>query len=79
MPTRRAASTPAAVSSITRHSAATIDGCGRRINPKRPSAVICHTVKGKGFPFAEHDPDWHHKSRVPSDLGRQLYAALEHD
>lgn len=44
---------------------------------KRPSAVICHTVKGKGFPFAEHDPDWHHKSRVPSDLGRQLYAALE--
>jgi transketolase len=44
---------------------------------KRPSAVICHTVKGKGFPFAEHDPDWHHKSRVPSDLARQLYAALE--
>jgi len=44
---------------------------------KRPSAVICHTVKGKGFPFAEHDPDWHHKSRVPSDLGQQLYAALE--
>jgi transketolase len=43
----------------------------------RPSAVICHTVKGKGFPFAEHDPDWHHKSRVPGDLGRQLYAALE--
>jgi transketolase len=44
---------------------------------KRPSAVICHTVKGKGFAFAEHDPDWHHKSRVPSDLGQQLYAALE--
>jgi transketolase len=44
---------------------------------RRPSAVICHTVKGKGFPFAEHDPDWHHKSRVPSDLGQRLYAALE--
>jgi transketolase len=43
----------------------------------RPTAVICHTVKGKGFPFAEHDPDWHHKSRVPSELGRQLYAALD--
>jgi transketolase len=43
----------------------------------RPTAVICHTVKGKGFPFAEHDPEWHHKSRVPADLGRQLYAALE--
>jgi len=47
------------------------------LDAKRPTAVICHTVKGKGFPFAEHDPDWHHKSRVPGDLGRQLYAALE--
>jgi transketolase len=43
----------------------------------RPTAVICHTVKGKGFPFAEHDPEWHHKSRVPSELGSQLYAALD--
>ncbi|MGD0074498.1 MAG: transketolase [Candidatus Binataceae bacterium] len=47
------------------------------LDGKRPTAVICHTVKGKGFPFAEHDPEWHHKSRVPSDLGKQLYAALE--
>jgi transketolase len=51
--------------------------CKVPFDRKRPSAVICHTVKGKGFPFAEHDPEWHHKSRVPSDLGRQLYAALE--
>ncbi len=43
----------------------------------RPAAVICHTVKGKGFPFAEHDPEWHHKSRVPSELGGRLYAALD--
>jgi transketolase len=50
---------------------------GVPLDAKRPTAVICHTVKGKGFPFAEHDPEWHHKSRVPSDLGRQLYAALE--
>ena len=47
------------------------------LDAMHPTTVICHTVKGKGFPFAEHDPDWHHKSRVPSDLGRQLYAALE--
>jgi transketolase len=46
-------------------------------DPRRPSALICHTVKGKGFSFAEHDPEWHHKSRVPSDLGKQLYAALD--
>jgi transketolase len=47
------------------------------LRANRPTAVICHTVKGKGLPFAEHDPEWHHKSRVPSDLGMQLYAALE--
>ena len=46
------------------------------LDAERPSAVICHTVKGKGFPFAEHDPEWHHKSRVASDLGEKLYAAL---
>jgi transketolase len=32
--------------------------------PDRPSAVICHTVKGKGVPFAENSADWHHKSRL---------------
>ncbi len=30
----------------------------------RPSAVICHTIKGKGFEFAEQNPEWHHKSRL---------------
>jgi transketolase len=47
------------------------------LDTRRPTAVIAHTVKGKGFAFAEHDPEWHHKSRVSSDLGRQLYAAVE--
>jgi transketolase len=28
--------------------------------PGRPSAVIAHTVKGKGCAFAEHNNDWHH-------------------
>lgn len=30
----------------------------------KPSAVICDTVKGRGFPFAENDARWHHKSRL---------------
>ena len=29
-----------------------------------PTAIICHTVKGKGIDFAENDPGWHHKSRI---------------
>ena len=33
----------------------------------RPSALICHTVKGKGFSFAEHDPEWHHRNRVSAN------------
>tara|TARA_B100001769_G_C22035189_1_gene556255 strand:- start:103 stop:942 length:840 start_codon:yes stop_codon:yes gene_type:complete len=31
-------------------------------NKKKPTALICHTIKGKGFPFAENNPKWHHKN-----------------
>src|SRR5262249_43222347 len=35
----------------------------------RPRAIICHTVKGKGIPTAENNPDWHHKSDLkPAEL-----------
>ena len=30
----------------------------------RPSAVLCHTVKGKGISFTENNLEWHHKSRI---------------
>jgi transketolase len=43
----------------------------------RPSAVICHTVKGKGLPFAENDPDWHHKAKITADIAAKMRAALE--
>ena len=43
----------------------------------RPTAIICHTVKGKGIPFAEHDPTWHHKAKVPPDTIVKMYEALE--
>lgn len=42
-------------------------------NGGAPSAIICHTVKGKGIPFAENDPTWHHKSRMPVDQIEALY------
>lgn len=48
-----------------------------RKNAKRPLAVICHTVKGKGFPFAEHDPAWHHKNKIKPEQIAEMYAALE--
>jgi transketolase len=43
----------------------------------RPTAIICHTVKGKGIPFAEHDPAWHHKAKLPAETIARMYEALE--
>jgi transketolase len=45
--------------------------------PGKPSAVICHTVKGKGIPFAENDAEWHHKSNIGEDEMQALLKALE--
>lgn len=43
----------------------------------RPSAVICHTIKGKGFPMAENKPEWHHKSQLTDADIATLYSVLE--
>lgn len=42
----------------------------------RPSAIICHTVKGKGVPFAEGNPEWHHRSKVSEADVQALLTAL---
>lgn len=43
----------------------------------KPTAIICHTVKGKGIKFAENNMEWHHQNKVgPPDVER-LLAALE--
>jgi len=42
----------------------------------RPSAVICHTVKGKGIAFAENDPNWHHRNKFADGELAKMYAAL---
>ena len=47
------------------------------LEPGKPNAIICHTVKGKGFPFAEFDPMWHHKSRINAAQMAEMHAALE--
>lgn len=43
----------------------------------KPTAIICHTVKGKGIPFAEHNPSWHHKARLNQETIQAMYEALE--
>lgn len=41
-----------------------------------PTAIICHTVKGKGIPMAENNPDWHHKAKLTPEMIDVLSAAL---
>jgi len=45
--------------------------------PDRPSVIICHTVKGKGFSMAERNASWHHKSRISAEELIDLYAGLD--
>lgn len=50
---------------------------GLPLKAGKPNAIICHTVKGKGVEFAEQNPGWHHKNRMPDEELERLYAALE--
>ena len=47
------------------------------LSADRPTAIICHTVKGKGIAFAENDPNWPPQNKVPAEMVAELYAALE--
>jgi len=42
----------------------------------QPSALICHTVKGKGIPGIEGNAAWHHKSRLSDEELRALAGEL---
>jgi len=46
------------------------------LNTDRPSVVICHTLKGKGIPDAESNPDWHHKNRLSLDELKMINQGL---
>ena len=43
----------------------------------KPSAIICHTIKGKGFDFAENKPEWHHKSSLSEEDIQTMLNCLE--
>jgi transketolase len=46
-------------------------------SPGRPSVLICHTVKGRGFRSAEGSPDWHHKAKISTEEVERLRQELE--
>ena len=43
----------------------------------QPSALICHTVKGKGVAFCEGNMKWHHKSKIADEEIQSLLAGVE--
>lgn len=67
-----------AATEVDGHDVAALRTVFRRLPlaPDKPSAVICHTVKGKGLPFAENDANWHHKAKIPPELVADMYTAL---
>jgi transketolase len=46
------------------------------LSDRQPTAIICHTIKSKGFPFAENRPEWHHRSRLKEEEIAAMYACL---
>lgn len=44
-----------------------------------PNAIICHTIKGKGFPFAEQNPSWHHKAKLSPEEIQAMYRCVKED
>lgn len=42
----------------------------------RPSAIVAHTVKGKGVSFMENDLEWHYRPPSDDDLKRALKEIL---
>jgi transketolase len=47
------------------------------LDAHQPSAIICHTVKGKGIPYAENNMAWHHQNKVTAADAERLLQALE--
>lgn len=50
---------------------------GVPLDASKPTAIICHTVKGKGFSFVENNMEWHHKNRVTDEEIQSLLEELE--
>jgi transketolase len=44
---------------------------------KKPTAIICHTIKGMGVPFMEGNMDWHYKSKITNEEIDEVLSALE--
>ncbi len=46
-------------------------------SPSKPSAIICHTVKGKGIARAEDTAEWHWKTKLSDEFFEQVDIELK--
>jgi len=68
-----------AVEEVDGHNPDEIRAALKRVpfQPDKPSAIICHTIKGKGVSFVENNLNWHHKNKVTEDEVRALMEELK--
>ncbi len=67
-----------AVAEVDGHDVAALESAlgGVPFTAGRPSALVAHTIKGRGLPDAENDPTWHHKARFSDEQRAAMLAAL---
>ncbi len=67
-----------AVDEVDGHDVDSLDASTKRLplNKDKPTAIICHTIKSKGFPFAEGKAEWHHKSGLKPEEIKAMYDCL---
>jgi transketolase len=49
------------------------------LDSKRPTAIVAHTVKGRGAAFTENNMKWHHKNKVTDQEVESLLEAIGGD
>src|SRR5262249_45277380 len=68
-----------AVEEVDGHDVAALRAALKRVpfDAKKPSTLICHTIKGKGVSFVENNLEWHHKNKFSPEEIQLLLAELE--
>lgn len=68
-----------AVKEVDGHDVAALRAAFSAVPPEadKPTAIICHTLKGKGMNCTEGNMKWHHKSGIKDEEIRQLFAESE--
>lgn len=67
-----------AVSEVNGHDLAALEDTLKNVpvESNKPTAIICHTIKGKGLSFAENNLEWHHKSNISDEELNAMYDEL---